>query len=204
MVKVKICGISNLADARMALSAGADALGFNFYRRSPRYIDALKAARIIRSLPDSILKIGVFVDEGRESILRIFRICRLGMVQLHGRETPKGTAELGVPAIKSFRVRSRADVDGAAEYRGCAYLFDGYDASAPGGTGRKFKWAWLAKSAPPAPYFLAGGLNPGNVKAAIRQARPFAVDVCGGVERAPGLKDGDKVRRFVRMAKGSR
>lgn len=201
MVKVKICGITNLQDARAAVSAGADALGFIFYAGSARYMRPGEAAAIIRALPASILRIGVFVNERAEIIRRIFGACRLTMVQLQGRESPKQAAALGVPLMKAFRVRSRADIGRAAKYRGCPYLFEGFDPRMPGGAGKGFKWAWLAGAALPAPCFLAGGLNPGNVAAAVRAARPFAVDVCSGVEKAPGLKDVDRMRRFIRLAK---
>ncbi len=203
MVRVKICGITSMSDARSAVSAGADALGFNFYKKSPRRVDPGRAAFIVRSLPASVVKVGLFVDAGAAEIRRIFLKCGLSAVQLQGGETPVQAAGLGLPCIKAFRVRSRADIAGADGYRGCTYLFDGFDRSSPGGTGRGFDWSYLVGKRPLSPFFLAGGLDPDNVAAAIGIVRPFGVDVCSGVEKAPGVKDSELVRRFIRLAKGA-
>lgn len=202
MVKVKICGITNLQDAAAAVNAGADAIGFVFYRKSPRFIDPARAARISKALPSFVAKVGVFVDENPRIIRQIFSKCGLTMIQLQGSESPKDTSAIGLPAIKAFRVNSRQDVCRARKYRGCAYLFEGFDPGVPGGAGARFNWHFLAETALTAPCFLAGGLNEHNVAAAIRSARPYFVDVSSGVENVPGKKDRRKIMNFIRRAKG--
>ena len=207
MTRVKVCGITNLADALAALEAGADMLGFNFYARSPRYIEPAEARRIIEHLPDRISSVGVFVNESAPAeVERIAREAGLGAVQLHGDETPEYCQSLrGLTTIKALRVGADFSVESAAAYQTDAVLLDAYVAGERGGTGHTFDWtlATLTRERVPK-LFLAGGLNPGNVAAAVAAVRPYAVDVCSGVETAPGRKSPELIRRFVEQVKSSR
>jgi phosphoribosylanthranilate isomerase len=191
-VKVKICGITNWTDARRAAEAGAQFLGFNFYRPSPRYIRPAAARRIIRRLPDGIAAVGVFVNESEASMLAIARQVGLDYLQLHGDEPPEQVARLKreIPVIKAVRVRDSfksKQLDSLS--RASAILLDGFDARRHGGTGKTFDWNLARGSNGSRRIFLAGGLTPENVAEAIRVARPYAVDVCSGIEARPGRKD---------------
>ena len=191
-VKVKICGITNWTDARRAVEAGVQFLGFNFYRPSPRYIQPAAARRIIRRLPDSIAAVGVFVNEPEANMLALARRVGLDYLQLHGDEPPEQVARLKrkIPVIKAIRVRDsfrRKQLNSFG--RASAILLDGFDARSHGGTGKTFNWNLARGSASSRRIFLAGGLTPENVAEAIRVARPYAVDVCSGIEARPGRKD---------------
>jgi phosphoribosylanthranilate isomerase len=201
MTKVKICGITSLRDAWTAIDAGADALGFVFYAKSPRRATALEARAIIRTLPPLVTTFGVFVNESAEVINETAGFCRLSMAQLHGDEKPSILGEIKVPVMRAINVRTARDAANAAEWRVPLYLFDAYSPAGPGGTGKRLPLAALKSAPAGVPYFLAGGLNPDNVAAAIRKVRPFGVDASSGLESAPGWKDAAKVRRFVRAAK---
>jgi phosphoribosylanthranilate isomerase len=201
MVRVKICGITSLADARLAVEAGVDALGFNFYRRSPRYIAPEKARAIAKKLPRRILLIGLFVNAPAREVLRIARMVDLSALQLHGEESPAEVARLSVsyPVIKAFRVRRRFREGRLARYSGAsAFLLDGFDRARRGGTGKTFDWSLARAAKKFGPIIVAGGLNPGNVRDAIRQAQPFGIDVCSGVEAFPGKKDPVQLRALMR------
>jgi len=205
MVRIKICGITNLEDARTALEAGADALGFNFYQRSPRYITPQNARRVIENLPSSLLTVGVFVNEdGPETVAHIAAEAGVVAVQLHGDESPaycKAVARY--PVIKTLRVGERFKVGDASDYQTEAILLDTFSPHARGGTGRRFDWN-LARQTREAvsKLYLAGGLTPENVTEAIAAVQPFAVDVCSGVESAPGRKDAARLRAFVKAVRG--
>lgn len=204
MVVVKICGITNLADALAALEAGADALGFNFWRGSRRFVEPRAAGEIIRALPSSVVCVGVFVDEeGPESVARAAGVSGVGAVQLHGAESPEYCAALeGLTVIKALRVGPGFRVESAAEYPADAILLDAFADGVPGGTGKTFDWAVARDTvARVARLYLAGGLTPENVGAAVAAVGPYAVDVCSGVESAPGRKDAGLVRAFVRAAR---
>ena len=191
-VKVKICGITNWTDARRAVEAGVQFLGFNFYRPSPRYIEPAAARRIIRRLPDSIAAVGVFVNEPEANMLAIARRVGLDYLQLHGDEPPEQVARLKreIPVIKAVRVRDSFRPKQLDSFgRASAILLDGFDARRHGGTGKTFNWNLARGSNGSRRIFLAGGLTPENVAEAIRVARPYAVDVCSGVEARPGRKD---------------
>ena len=195
-VKVKICGITNWTDARRAVEAGAQFLGFNFYRPSPRYIKPAAARRIIRRLPDGITAVGVFVNESEANMLAIARRAGLDYLQLHGDEPPEQVARLKrkIPVIKAIRVRDSfrpKQLDSLG--RASAILLDGFDARRHGGTGKAFNWNLARGSNGSRRIFLAGGLTPENVAEAIRVARPYAVDVCSGVEARPGRKDPKRI-----------
>lgn len=200
MVKVKVCGITNASDARAAIEAGADALGFNFYARSPRYIEPEEARLIVAKLHAPVLCVGVFVNE--DSAARVASIAeRAGMsaVQLHGDETPEYCAALaGREVIKALRAGLDFAPEDAARYPAQSILLDAYNAHARGGTGETFDWTLARRTRElVAQLYLAGGLTPENVAGAIAAVEPYAVDVCSGVESAPGRKDATRVRAFV-------
>ena len=200
MVLVKICGVTNLADAQAAVKAGAGALGFNFYARSPRYITPGAARLIVSALPPSVLTVGVFVNEAEpERVARTAAEAGVAAVQLHGDESPAYCAALaGRVVIKALRVGARFAPEQASAYRTHAILLDAYSPREFGGTGEVFDWALARRTrALVSRLFLAGGLTPENVGAAIAAVRPFAVDVCSGVEAAPGRKDLSRLREFV-------
>ena len=203
-VKVKICGITNLEDGLAAVAAGADALGFVFYDSSPRKVSIEGAAGIIRQLPPLILKVGVFVDPTPELVLRAIGECGLNVLQFHGDEPSEYCLQFGLMSIKAFRIRDAASLAPLKQYHTDAWLLDAYAPDKPGGTGERFNWD-LALEAKDwgRPIFLAGGLTPENVAAAVRQAQPFGVDVSSGVEAAPGRKDHAKLRAFIQAANGT-
>jgi phosphoribosylanthranilate isomerase len=209
MTAVKICGIRTPEDALVAAEAGADLLGFVFYPRSPRAVQPQEAQAIVQFLRrryPQVRCVGVFVGEPVQVVRQVVQECGLHAAQLHGGEPPETVSQLveeGIPVIKAFRVRERADLEGIAAFRPTLVLLDAYDPWHPGGTGRTFDWRWLNEASLPAPLLLAGGLTPLNVARAIRQVRPWGVDVSSGVERAPGCKDPLKVRRFVAAAKAA-
>jgi phosphoribosylanthranilate isomerase len=200
MVKVKICGITNWNDARVAIAAGADFLGFNFYRESSRYIAPAAARRIVRRLPEKVASVGVFVNEPEPEMLAIARRVGLDYVQLHGDETAAVVSRMrrAVRVIKAIQVRKSFRVAQLANFKhASSILLDGFDVRLRGGTGKSFNWK-LAKSAGrKRRIFLAGGLTPENAAEAVSAARPFAIDVCSGVESRPGKKDAARMRALV-------
>jgi phosphoribosylanthranilate isomerase len=200
MTLVKICGITTLADAMVAVEAGADALGFNFYRPSPRYIRPENAREIIDRLPESILKVGVFVNEDVESVARIATEANLSAVQLHGDESPEYCHKLaGQYVVKVFRAGDGVDVE---TYGVDAIMLDTKDDLLRGGTGRVFDWSIAQRTNDSTPkLFLAGGLSPENVAEAITTVRPYAVDACSSLEESPGRKDHTRVRAFVKAVR---
>ncbi len=205
MVLIKICGITNLEDARVAVDAGADALGFNFYPRSPRYLAPADARRIIEQLPSEVLNVGVFVNEAvPENVRRMAEEARVGAVQLHGEETPdycRSLKELYV--IKALRVNSDFPAESVLEYESDAILLDAFSPTAHGGTGEVFDWAVARRARELArKLFLAGGLSPENIAGAIAAVEPYAVDACSCLEIAPGRKDAARVRAFISAARG--
>ncbi len=207
MAKVKICGITNREDALFCAECGADALGFNFYSKSPRYIDPMKAGRISEELSDGILRVGVFVNESARKILEVVGLARLDAIQLHGNETAEFVHELksltNLQVIKAFRVGNDFRVCQIDDFQVDAVLLDSYNDKTFGGTGEIFDWL-VAKEAKIfcQTLYLAGGLSPENVLEAIEFVEPFAVDVCSGVEKEKGIKDWYKVEKFISLAKG--
>ncbi len=202
MVKVKICGITSGTDALMAASAGADAVGFNFWPRSPRYIEPDRALAIRLCLPPFTATVGLFVDADVEKVREIMTRCGLDYAQLHGRETPAKVAQLtDLRVIKAIRVKDEKDLNQLEKYGAEAFLLDAYVEGQPGGTGRTFDWGLARQASSRAKIILAGGLTPANVAAAVEAARPYAVDVASGVESAPGKKSRKLVNEFVRAAK---
>ena len=201
--RIKICGITNLADAQLAVELGANALGFIFYRQSKRYVAPALAAEICAALPPFVAKVGVFVNESEVDIRKTLNDCRLDVVQLHGEESPEFCQRFPVKVIKAIRVRSEDSVRTATDYDVDALLLDTYTAEQHGGTGQKFDWtlARQAKTMLRVPIVLSGGLTPENVGDAMRQVEPFAVDVASGVEAEPGRKDLEKLRRFFKACR---
>jgi len=202
--KVKICGITNLADAQVAVEAGADALGFNFYEKSPRFVSIETAAEIARQIPPFILRVGVFVNASEEFVLRAISEAGLTMLQFHGDEPPEFCGQFGLMSMKAFRIRDETSLAQIPSYATDAYLLDAFSADEFGGTGKKFNWD-LAIEAQKfgKPIFLAGGLTPENVADAVKTVRPFAVDVSSGVESTPGKKDHAKVKAFIEAVRNA-
>ena len=200
MVRVKICGITNLEDARATINAGADVLGFNFYAPSPRYIEPSAARRIIDQLPDSILCVGVFVNlPDAEQVKSLASEAGVQAVQLHGDESTEYCKDLkDLFVIKALRVNSEFEPERAARYETDAVLLDGFSPVAYGGVGQRFDWSVAVRTRELVEkLFLAGGLDADNVAAAIKLVQPYAVDACSGLESTPGRKDMVKVRDFI-------
>jgi phosphoribosylanthranilate isomerase len=200
--RVKICGLTNVADALVAAEAGADMIGLMFYEASPRYVTLAQAAEISRALPPFVLRVGVFVNPDEALVTRAIAECNLSLLQFHGDETSAFCTQFGLMNLKAFRIRDEASLAPLAEYQTDAFLLDAYSQAGFGGTGEQFNWdlAVVAQKFGK-PLFLAGGLTPENVAAAVKQVQPFAVDVSSGVESAPGKKDAAKVRAFIQAAK---
>lgn len=199
MVKVKICGITNIEDALAAVDYGADVLGFIFFDKSPRYIAPEKAKEIISSLPPFVTTAGVFVNEGPARIKEIMGTSGLNILQLHGEETPDA-CEVWHRVIKAFRVRDFTDLKPFESYRVSAFLLDTYTPESFGGTGQTFNWDIAVEAKRFGRIVLSGGLNPDNVEKAIRWVNPYAVDVCSGIEKGKGKKDLGKMRAFIEKA----
>ncbi len=196
--KVKICGVTNVADALAAAEAGADMIGLNFYEGSPRHLTVQTAVEISRALPPLILRVGVFVNPTEALVMRAIGDCGLSLLQFHGDETSEFCMQFGLMSIKALRVRDAESLTALENFQTDAFLLDAHSKSGLGGTGEKFNWDLaIAARKFDKPIFLAGGLTPENVAEAVRKVRPFAVDVSSGVESAPGIKDNAKVRAFV-------
>ncbi len=202
-VRVKICGITSMEDALAVAAAGADALGFVFYRRSPRYVTPETAAAIARQLPPFITTVGLFVDESGGQVESIRRRVGLDTLQFHGNESQNYLSQFPCRVIKAVRMDSPRAVRRIQEYQVNAILVDAFRPGEPGGTGATFDWSWLEAVGPEQRIILAGGLTPENVAEAIRVCRPYAVDCSSGVERVPGVKDPRRVQAFVAAAKGA-
>ena len=202
-MKVKICGITNLEDAKASIDAGCDAIGFVFYKKSPRYIEPEKAKEMIKQLPGRIIKVGVFVNSKEKIIKDIARSCSLDILQFHGNESPQFVRKFkGYKIIKAFRVKDRIDLEKVLKYKIFAYLFDTFVKSKVGGTGQKFDWKLVGHiNSIKLPVFLSGGLTAENVKQALNIVKPHWVDVSSSVEVKPCKKDHKKIRKFIETAK---
>jgi phosphoribosylanthranilate isomerase len=203
-VKVKICGVTSLADAEAAVSAGVWAVGLNHSPESPRLVDPDLAEEVGAALKRRCEVAGVFVNAHLDEIVEAAEREQLTLVQLHGEEGPSYCAEVhrrtGCKVIKAFRVRSPAEVTAARAYRTDFHLFDAYRPGVHGGTGASFDWELVAGRRGGVPAILAGGLNADNVGAAVAAANPWGVDVCSGVESAPGVKDHNRIDSFMAAA----
>jgi phosphoribosylanthranilate isomerase len=201
-VKVKICGITNTADALCAVETGADALGFMFYDQSPRSVSLPTAVEIIRQLPAFVVKVGVFVNAPNDFVLRAIGDCGLNLLQFHGDEPPEYCLQFGLMCMKAFRIRDAESLKALPQYQTDAWLLDAYALDKFGGTGETFNWELAIEANKMGrPIFLAGGLTPENVAEAVRKVQPYAVDVSSGVEASPGKKDRAKVCEFIHVAK---
>ncbi|MFQ5852725.1 MAG: N-(5'-phosphoribosyl)anthranilate isomerase [Candidatus Binatia bacterium] len=208
MVKVKVCGITNIEDALRAVEFGADALGFNFYPPSPRYLCPRRAGAILTELPPNVCRIAVFVNEPRVKIKEILgHACQPGGVpgfsgvQFHGDEGQEECRGWSLKVIKAFRIRDPESLAGISRFPADFYLLDSWNPGF-GGSGSPFLWSWI-EGLDPGRLILSGGLNHENVKQAVQQVRPYGVDVCTGVEAKPGVKDHGKLKDFIFAAKAS-
>ena len=204
MTFIKICGITNLEDARAAVAAGADALGFNFYNPSPRYITPQRAREIIEELPASVLAVGVFVNEPMKSVNAIASEAGIAALQLHGDESPDYCREFARDryVIKTLAVSDDVDLELINSYDVHAIMLDTRDSRLRGGTGKSFDWSVSRRvNQSVEKLFLAGGLSPENIENAIETVRPYAVDACSALEDAPGRKNHERMRAFVNIAR---
>lgn len=203
-MRVKICGLTRAEDVRAALAAGADLLGFNL-ASGPRRLELDHAAALARQVPPGVTVVALFVDADAEQVLAAAARLRAAAVQLHGDEPPELAARLSarLPVIKAFRIGAPADLDAAVGYPADAYLLDARVPGRAGGTGTAWEHRWLAGRDLGRPCFLAGGLTPQNVAAAVRAARPWGVDAASGVESAPGIKDAARLAAFVAAARAA-
>jgi len=202
VVKVKVCGMTRAQDALHAAECGADAVGFIFHKKSPRFITPREAKVIATVLPPFVLRVGVFVNETEERIHKIADNCGLDVVQLHGNETFGFCNRIRKKVIKAFRVQNAESLGNLSKFNVDGFLLDTFKQGEWGGTGEVFDWGLVKSVKKFGNVIVAGGLNPSNVKDAIEKSRPYAVDVCSGVEKLPGIKDMKKVREFIEAAKG--
>ncbi len=203
MVKVKVCGIKEIVDARVAADAGADAIGLVF-AASPRRGSVERAREIAAALPEGVLKVGVFVDEEPQEVLRLAREVGLDYAQLHGDEGPEVVAEIrggGLEVVKAIRVQDASSLEDIERYDADLFMLDAYSEKARGGTGERFDWGLAKALRGYANILVSGGLTPENVREAIDLFEPYGVDASSSLEERPGKKDGERVRRFVGAAK---
>ena len=201
-VRVKICGITRLQDLQAACRAGADALGFVFYEKSPRHVAVEAAAALVHAMPPFVQSVGLFVDAEPAFIESVLRRVPLDLLQFHGDETPADCARHGRPYLKAIRVNPDTDLLKCAADFGTAQglLLDAFVSGVPGGTGERFDWGLIPPKLPK-PIVLSGGLDPDNVAEAVRRVKPWAVDVSSGVEVSKGIKDAHKIAQFIANAK---
>jgi phosphoribosylanthranilate isomerase len=197
VIQVKICGITNKEDALAAAKCGASALGFIFYLPSPRYIKPEDARKIITTLPDNLVKVGVFVNEKSENIKKVMEYCALDMIQLHGDESPEYCREFPASIIiKAVELKNKDDLKEALAYNVAAIMVDTRDGNLYGGTGKKSNWELASLLNKKKPLVLSGGLNAGNVAEALKTVAPLALDINSGAEMSPGIKDHSKLERL--------
>ncbi|MCX7661954.1 MAG: phosphoribosylanthranilate isomerase [Candidatus Omnitrophica bacterium] len=204
MLRVKICGITNLEDAKLAQSLGADALGFIFYKKSPRYIDPEKVKSISGNIKKGTLKVGVFIDEKRDKILEIAKYCSLDLLQFHGNESPEFCKHFReFRTIKAFRIKEKVSLEEISKYDTDFYLFDTFVRQTPGGTGKTFDWSILKRIREKIkkPIFLSGGINVDNLEEAIKTIKPEWLDVSSSLEEMPGKKSAIKMKKFFSLLK---
>lgn len=200
--RIKICGITRLEDAKVAANLGVDALGFIFYQKSPRYIKPELAQSIARQLPPFINKVGVFVNESRNTIIETARIAGLDTIQLHGNETPQFCNDIPFPVIKSFSIQPDSDISELNNFKVQGILLDTWSGQMYGGSGKTFDWNIAKKACEQFDnIILAGGLGPANLEDALRSVGPYAVDLNSGVEIMPGIKNPHKIRDAVKIVR---
>lgn len=197
MVKIKICGITNVEDALAASEAGADALGFNFYKKSPRYVEPAKAAEIINQLPPFVTPVALFVNEREEKIRDIMFTTGIKVLQFQGDERPEFCQRFGTRTIKAFQVKDKESLKQMVHYHVSALLLDTYKEGMRGGTGATFDWHLAVVAKTFGRILLAGGLTPANVGEAVKLVQPYGVDVASGVEKEKGIKDHVKIKKFI-------
>lgn len=197
MIKIKICGITNLDDALAAADYGADALGFIFYKKSPRSVEPEKAAEIVRRLSPFITPVAVFVNEREEKIRDIQFTTGIKVLQFHGDERPEYCDRFATRVIKAFQVRDKESLKHMAQYHVAALLLDSYREDLRGGTGTTFDWHLAVVAKTFGRVVLAGGLTPENVAEAVKLVQPYGIDVAGGVEREKGVKDHASLKKFI-------
>jgi phosphoribosylanthranilate isomerase len=197
-IKVKICGMTQLKDAVFAVEQGADAVGFIFYKKSPRAVTMKTVREIISKLPPLVDTVGVFVNESVDRVNKIADYCGLDLVQLHGEETPAFCRKIHRRVIKAFRIKDLQSIKQLEKYPVSGILLDTFSDNLHGGTGKTFDWTLALPAKKTGPVILAGGLTPRNIRQAVSQVRPYGVDVCSGVEKSPGIKDPEKVRAFLK------
>ena len=200
-IKIKICGTTSLRDALLAVESGADAVGFIFYKMSPRKISHKEVKEIVTQLPPFIETVGVFVNETSDKVNQIAERCRLTAVQLHGEESPAFCRRVKRKVVKALRVKNADSLKNINAYDVSGFLLDSYSDESKGGTGQVFDWNLALRAKKQGPVILAGGLNPYNVYTAIHRVRPYGVDVCSGVENSPGIKDQKKIREFIKSVR---
>ena len=197
-IKVKICGMTQLKDALFAVEQGVDAVGFIFYKKSPRAVTMKTVREIIAKLPPLVDTVGVFVNESAERVNKLADYCGLDLVQLHGEESPAFCRKIHRRVIKAFRVKDLQSIKQLEKFPVSGFLLDTFSDDLHGGTGKTFDWNLALPAKKMGPVILAGGLTPRNILQAVRQVRPYGVDVCSGVEKSPGIKDLEKVRAFLK------
>lgn len=202
-MKVKICGITRLEDALAAAEYGADALGFVFYRKSPRYIEPELAAEIIKQLPPFVTPVALFVNEPEEAVRDILHLTGINVVQFHGDESPDYVSLCPQRVIKAIRVKDESTLKPLAGYEVSAFLLDSYSPDAYGGTGKKFDWQVIKETGSVKRIILAGGLNADNVAYAVKLVRPYGIDASSGLESSLGIKDHEKVKAFICAARAA-
>jgi phosphoribosylanthranilate isomerase len=200
---VKICGITRMSDAHLAVEAGAAALGFVFWPKSPRFVDPYRARAIVASLPPFVVPVGVFVNQAAEYVRGVAALVKLGAVQLHGDEDVPYAAAIPYPVIRALAIDQQTAIDGIDIWpRQTTLLLDVHDPVNRGGTGRTIDWAAAAPIAAKRRALLAGGLTPDNVAEAVARVRPFGIDVSSGVEASPGVKDPARLRALFEALNG--
>ncbi len=200
MTFIKICGLTNLSDALVAISCGADALGFIF-APSPRQVIPEIVMQINKEIPSSIWRVGVFVNADLKQVKQIAEFCNLTHLQFHGEESPAYCAQAPLPVIKTIKIKGVASLQEINQYSSPLFLLEGFHSEQAGGTGKTFPWELALEIKEKIRFILAGGLNPENVSRAISLLHPWGVDVCSGVEASPGKKDENKLRKFIEEVK---
>lgn len=201
-MKVKICGITNLEDALLCESFGADALGFILYENSKRFVKPEVVKEIVRQLSPFTLKVGVFVNTDSNTINDVSKFVGLNIVQLHGDEMPEQIEEINLPVIKAFRISAHFDFEVIEQYKNCYHLFDTYSSTEYGGTGKSFNWNLIPKELTNK-IILSGGISSASIKNIIKEVNPLAVDISSSLELYPGKKDEQKVKDFFNNLKGA-